>query len=280
MENIIKKDGCTVIKPNMGNLTHHPGVTTTPDLLYHVVSRLRDHVEDVVVGESDGMRYSCDEAFALTGFRDAVESAGGRIVNFSKDEQVEVDVNGLHWNKILLPKTIIEADSFISMPVIKTHEATLITCGLKNQFGCLANRHRILYHRYLHEVLVDINLAIQPDLVITDGIICMEGNGPIHGPLKELGIILASNNVLANDLVVSEIMKVDYNNVVHLKNAIIANLGPNVLEDIDIRGVSLSNFKNINFNPVKLDLVARAMISVSSNPLLTRILLLSPLFNF
>jgi uncharacterized protein (DUF362 family) len=275
----IKKHGRVVIKPNMGNLTYVPAIVTCPEIVYHVVKYVRTQADEVIVGESDGMRYSCDDAFEKTGIKEAVERAGGRIVNLSRDDQIPVKIHGLHWKELALPRTIVEADSFISIPVIKTHETTTITCAIKNQFGCIGDRYRILNHRYLHEILADINLGVHPDLVITDGTICMEGNGPIHGPTKELGIIMASDNVLANDLVATQVMKFDYRKIKHLANAIRLGLGPSSIDQISIEGVPLSDFADVSFEPVKLDIVARTLIVVSSNRFLTRTLLLSPLFN-
>jgi uncharacterized protein (DUF362 family) len=56
----IRKGGRAVIKPNMGNLTYVPAVVTCPEVVYHVVSYVRTQTDQVIVGESDGMRYSCD----------------------------------------------------------------------------------------------------------------------------------------------------------------------------------------------------------------------------
>lgn len=271
----IEQHGRVVIKPNMGNLTYVPAIITRPDVIHYVVKIIKTWANDVIVGESDGTHYECDEAFIRTGVKDAVESAGGRIINFSHDEQVKVPVDGLRWQEVVLPKTIVDADSFITLPVIKTHETTLITCALKNQFGCIANRYRCLYHKDLHTILADINMAINPDLVITDGTYCMEGNGPIHGPVKELGIVIASDNVVANDLVVAKIMGVDYKEVKHLYNAMTLGVGR---YPAHIVGIPLDSFNNVTFKPVNLDTISKILVRVTANPLLCRTLLLSPLF--
>jgi uncharacterized protein (DUF362 family) len=274
----IKKGGQIVVKPNMGNLTYIPGVITNPDVLYHVVSRLRDYAEDVIVGESDGIRYSCDEAFAKTNFKAIVEKAGGRVINFSNDKQIPVKISGFFWDEVLLPKSIVDADSFVSIPLVKTHEATTLTCGIKNQWGCIADRNRILFHHHLHKVLVDVNLAIKPDLIVTDGTICMEGNGPIHGPSKELNLIICSNNVLANDIVVSRIAKFDENTIEYLTNACKIGLGPNNISEIEILGESLKNFNDFFLAPPKLDLVANAMSLIYRSKFLTHVVFVSPFF--
>jgi uncharacterized protein (DUF362 family) len=275
---LIKKGGTTVVKPNMGCFVYVPGVITRPEVIYHVVSNLKTWAGEVIVGESEGTHYSCDEAYVNTGVKEAVEKAGGKIVNFSKLEQIPVHIdNGLHWKDVKLPKILVEADSFVSIPVIKTHETTLLTCAIKNQFGCYAEKYRNLEHHWIHEIIVDLNSAIKPDLVVTDGTICMEGNGPIHGPAKELGIILASNNVLANDLVATQIMKFDALKIKHLINAMKVGLGPSNINEVTIIGMDLSNFSNVKFAPIKLDLVSKATAFVSNNRILTKVLFDSPI---
>ena len=266
----VKKGGTVVVKPNMGCFTYSPGIITRPEVVFEVVKNLLSWADEVIVGESDGVRYSCDDAFIATGVKRAVEDAGGKVINFSKDKQVPVSIEGIHWKEVILPKTIADADSFVSIPVPKTHEITKFTCGIKNQFGCLGDRYRNLNHHWIHEILVDINLAIQPDLIVTDGTICMEGNGPIHGPPKELGIIMASDNVLANDLVAIDIMKLDPSGIEHIVNAIRVGLGPANLSEVSIKGLKLSEFVDISFKPVDLDIVSNAAVFICNNRHLTR----------
>lgn len=274
----VKQHGRICVKPNMGNLTNVPAVITRPDFVHHVVKILKTWADEVIVGESDGTHYNCDEAFVRTGVKDAVEAAQGRVINFSHDEQVKVPIQGLYWREVTLPKTIVNADSFVTLPVIKTHETTLISCAIKNQFGCIANRNRCLYHHHLHEILADINLAIKPDLVVTDGTYCMEGNGPIHGAVKQLDIVMASDDVVANDLVACHIMKVPFTRVEHLMNSMRAGFGARDWRDIEMPGLGLGEFNNVRFQPIHLDLIAKILIKVTNTPILTRVLLLSPLF--
>lgn len=269
----IKQHGRVCIKPNMGNTTFVTGVITRPDIIHYVVKIVKTWASEVIVGESDGTHYDCD--FVKTGVKDAVESAGGKVVNFSHDVQVKVPVKGLYWKEVVLPKTVVDADSFITMPVIKTHETTIMTCAIKNQFGCIANRYRCLYHNHLHEVLADINLAIKPDLVVTDGTYCMEGNGPIHGPVKELGIIMASDNVVANDMAVAQIMGVDWIRIKHIANSVKLGVGT---QDIESLGINPIEFYPFDYQLPKLDIVAKTLERVANSPTLTRLLLLSPMF--
>ncbi|MHA1713632.1 MAG: DUF362 domain-containing protein [Candidatus Ranarchaeia archaeon] len=276
---IVKPDDTVVIKPNMGNLTYSEGVVTTPELVFHVVSAIRDRASEVIVGESDGIRYSCDEAFEKTGIKQAAEQAGGRVINFSKDKQVEIQVNGLFLDTIKLAESLVNADVRVSIPVIKTHEATTITCAMKNQFGCIPDRRRILYHHHLNEVLVDINRILDPRIIITDGIACMEGNGPIHGPIRHENLLFASNHVVANDLVIAEhVMQIPVERIKHLKIAIDNGFGPSSLDEIKLLA-DINEIKS-KFSAPQLDIVAKVMLSTFKSRTLTWLLYVSPFFNF
>lgn len=268
-----------VVKPNMGNLTFVAGIVTHPHVVASLVSTIRDRASRVIVGESDGLRYDADVAFRMTGFKKAIESPGGEILNFSKDQLIQVKLDGLYLKHINMPRTLLEADCVVNVPVVKTHECTMITCAMKNMFGCIPDRKRILYHHHLNEVIVDINTLIKSDLVLTDGIVAMEGNGPTHGPTKDLMVMFASNNALANDMVISNmIFGISPNRVRHLALAIQMGLGPREMREILFKG-NLGEIRTRLELPT-LDMVAKAMLTTYKSRTITHMLYISPLFKF
>jgi uncharacterized protein (DUF362 family) len=58
-------------------------------------------------------------------------------------------------------------------------------------------------------MLVETARAISPELTIIDGIIGHEGNGPINGEPRALGVLAASNDVFALDRAMVEVLGVD-----------------------------------------------------------------------
>src|SRR5512136_1211851 len=78
------------IKPNMSHPEYVPGVVTDPVMLEQLVGLLRNSVERVTVGESNGFNYPCASAFKNTGIETAVKAAGGSVVNLSEDRMVNV----------------------------------------------------------------------------------------------------------------------------------------------------------------------------------------------
>jgi len=80
------------VKPNLSHPEYVPGVVTNPDLVFELVSLLRDGTKEVIVGESDGFNYPCSLAFEKTGMAEAVKKAGGTVVNLSEDKVVQVNL--------------------------------------------------------------------------------------------------------------------------------------------------------------------------------------------
>ena len=276
----IHRGDTVIIKPNMGHPTYEPGVITSPEVLYHLVKLIRDRASEVIVGESDGIRYSCDDAFKNTGIGEAALKAGAKVINFSKEEKIEVKFdNSLFLRKIELPKILVESDSFITVPVIKTHEVTTLTCSLKNQFGCIPDKHRILYHHHLNEVIVDLNMLLRPKLSVVDGTIGMEGNGPIHGQKVHLNLVMAADDVVAADATVCRLIGFNPNQIKHLKLAAEKGLGTIEAKEIEI--LPTNNLPNkYKFKAPNPDLVTKLMLLAYRSKTLTWLFFISPLFNF
>ncbi len=83
-----------------------------------------------------------------------------------------------------LPKTIVEADGVISIPKMKTHHWVGMTGAMKNLFGIVPGRKYGYPKNFLHfkgipQCILDINRLVQTKLSIVDGIVAMQGDGPI-----------------------------------------------------------------------------------------------------
>jgi hypothetical protein len=82
--------------------------------------------------------------------------------------------------------TVAEAEVLISMPKFKTHHWAGVTLSLKNLFGtlpgiCYGWPKNELHHRGIENSIIDIALTRTPELAVVDGIIGMEGDGPLNG---------------------------------------------------------------------------------------------------
>ncbi len=195
------------IKPNVCYPKNVDGmILTDPRILEAVISIVKKKTNRILVVESDSVSGSAEKRMIRSGFMDIVERTGVEFLNLSKDEVEEHEVSGL---TLQIPKTLLKADYVINLPKIKTHESVLISIAMKNMFGALANKKKFKLHSKLSDILVYINRVFRQDLIIVDGLIGMEGIGPIHGSPVKLGLIVAGTNPVTVDAVCCQIMGID-----------------------------------------------------------------------
>jgi len=256
-EEIVPRDATVVIKPNL--CTAVPGKTeasnTDPAITEAVCELLLTRTRRVVIGESDGLRQKAQDAFAESGYVDMAKRLGIPFVNFSESPwaPVECPPAGI----IELPRILLEADVFITLPVLKTHALTYFTGALKNQWGCLPQYNRILVHKYLDPLLATLHQVLRPKLAVMDGIVAMEGRGPANGKPRRLDVVLASRDSVALDATAMRLIGLDVPRSRHV--VLTAERGLGVLDErrIDVDG----DFKRFatQFEPAVLDKAIAAM---------------------
>jgi hypothetical protein len=178
--------------------------------------------------------------------------------------------------KILLPKTLVEADSVVSVPVMKTHEFTLYGGAIKNLFGCIPSNRRIFLHPHLSEVFHDLITVLQPKFAVMDATVAMEGNGPNRGIPVPMNLVLASSDLLTIDKVATEIMGINWKEISHL-NFIDQHLPQNKVK-AKIIGENIEPLKRQFLQPYA-DLAVRSQRWVYKHYLLTRLCFGTPIFD-
>jgi len=256
-DRIVKPGNKVVIKVNGTHYHYLPGITVNPVLVGDFVKLLKGLGADVIVGEGDLQRVSADEALKGCGIQDAAEDAGAQVVNFMKDEMVNVDIKGEYFdfNDYKVPRAFTDCDVFASMPVFKTHKLTGVTLTLKNHFGCVPDDLRLKYHGSIDQVLADFLLLLKPKLIVMDGRIGLESDGPIAGLPKKLDLVLTGTNGVAADAVACNIMDHDPATVKHIMTAHKRGLGPIDPKDMVLTGEKIEDVKD-PFEPANPDTIS------------------------
>ncbi len=269
--------GKVFIKPNLCSKNYIQGAVTNPQVLFHLVKILRDRAEEVIVGESNGYNYCCNDALAMTGTKKIVEKAGGKAINLSEDEIVNVENPAtLVLRDFPLPKTIVEADSVVDIPVMKTHEFTNYSGAIKNLFGCIPNNRRIFLHPNFNEVMHDLLVLLKPKFVVMDATFAMEGNGPNRGIVIPMNLILTSSDLVAIDKLCCKIMGINWTDISYLK--FIDKHLQREESEIQVVGEKVENIKRKFLLPYA-DLGVRAQRWVYKNYFLTRLCFGTPFLN-
>jgi uncharacterized protein (DUF362 family) len=261
------------VKPNMSHPEYLPGVVTCPELLGELVGLLRDEVSEVIVGESNGFNYPCKSAFEKTGIETAVRIAGGSVINLSEDKVVKVKFpsNSSPLKELFLPKTVLDADAVVDLPLMKTHEFAMYSGAIKNLFGCVPSNRRIYLHPYLPEVFYRLYSVLKPQLTIMDARVGIEGNGPTKGKPVKMDLMLISNDALAIDITTAKIMELNwkksYLNYIMKKTDLQE-------EAILVQGLQVTEVKR-KFESPKIDLPVKAQMKIYQHEFLTKLLFCS-----
>jgi uncharacterized protein (DUF362 family) len=256
-----------MIKPNLSHYEYITGVVTSPQLTADLIGLLRDGAEEVVVAESEGFNYSCREAFRATGMEEAVKRAGATVLNLSEDKVVEVKFSRGPLKHLFLPKTALDADAVVDLPLMKTHEFMMFSGAIKNLFGCVPSNRRIFLHPYLPEVMCRLYTLLKPALTIMDARVGIEGNGPTKGVPVPMGLVLTGNDALATDIVATQIMKLPWKDTYLNYIAQQTHLAET---DITVCGVPVAQVAH-RFAPPNIDLPVRAQMEIYKHEYLTKL---------
>lgn len=231
-----------LIKPNVLRSSEaNEGIVTHPAVLLSVVEKVEEMgPSSIVVGDNPGLfNYGAnEESFKKTGLMDAAKGYYQNIGNESK----KVGFNPEFMPMISLSKAVFDADIIISLPKFKTHGLTVITGAIKNSYGFLPGAQKAKLHKMagsperFHEMVVEVFRLRVPDLFIVDAVVGMEGNGPASPDLRDIGLILASDNAVAIDSVIAGMMGLKPDRLRFLQKAKEFGLGENDLDKIEIIG--------------------------------------------
>ena len=203
-----------LLKPNMvepsRKIAH---MTTHPAVIVAAAEVFRDWGAEVVVGEAPGHVRDTEMALAESGIDHAARDADVRFADLNY-EPVSWQPNRGRRSKLdgfWLPRSVVEADYVVSLAKMKTHHWMGLTASMKNLYGVLPGLaygwpKNVLHHAGIPETVYDINASLPALLAVVDGIECMEGDGPILGSRKHMGLVVVGRNLPAVDATIARIM--------------------------------------------------------------------------
>lgn len=228
-------------------------VTTHPAVVRAMAELVREAGGVPWVGDASGAYGMTGQALRLSGIQKASEEAGAELLNFEATGSYEVLVPGHRvLEKILVAKPVMDCDVLVSMPKMKTHQLVKYTGAVKNFFGIIPGAAKARIHldapseERFSEATVDIFSVVKPRLAVMDGIVGMEGEGASNGAPINSGLILASGDCVALDVVASEAMGFNHKDIFVTNYAHARGLGVGELADIQVVGEQLSDVR-INF---------------------------------
>jgi uncharacterized protein (DUF362 family) len=222
--NYPEKVTTVVIKANVCYYwDYSTGETTDPRIIAAIIDYLRTKFGediDISVAEADATAMKTKYAFKILGYNRLCQAKNVKLVNLCdgeiEEKQVTVDNQTL---TLPVNKVLLESDLLINVSKMKVHNLVGMTGSFKNMFGAIGKPRKFSYHPNLNATIVGINKLVKSDICIVDGLI-------VHGKYsKKAGLILASDDALASDFVVSKIMGFKPKSIGHLKLAVKENVG-------------------------------------------------------
>ena len=187
----IPGDASVALKPNLVMAgTPESGATTHAGVLSGCIEYLQSHgfskisiIEGSWVGDQTG------RAYKVCGYDKVCQKYGVPFYDLKRDDTVTVETD---LRPMEICRRAWEADFLISLPVLKGHCQTTMTCALKNCKGCIPDREKRRFHKEgLMKPIAALAAALRPDLYIVDSI-CgdlnfEEGGTPVQTNRMYLG---------------------------------------------------------------------------------------------
>jgi uncharacterized protein (DUF362 family) len=234
-----------VIKPNMVDVSPDRPVHTDPQLIEALVLHLGDlGAREIILAEGTSHNRDSESLFRRSGYEALAKRRGARIVDLNYDDispVKSVNPRATLLKELYLPRTILSADVIISVPKMKTHKLAGITLSMKNMFGILPGMtygwpKNTLHWNGIPLSICEINGTIKTHYSIVDGVVGMEGHGPIMGTARKAGVLVMGDNALAVDATAARVMGVNPVRVDYLAMAHQIKLGSLRREDIVVAG--------------------------------------------
>lgn len=246
ISDIIKPGYKVLINPNFVAVPKErcTGGVTRWEVTKAVAERVLEEGAEPIIAESAAAGVDTEEVIQTCGYQ-KLRDEGFSVIDLKKRKPASISVeNGKVIDKMNTWDLVAEADAVISVPVMKNHDQTEVTLGMKNLKGLIADGQKKYFHRHgVVNGVVDIIQTIKPVLTVIDGTFCQQGLGPIYGETLEMDLILASKDIVACDAVGSAVMGYDVDAPMITMEAYNRGLGEKNLDKIEVIGCPIDSVK-------------------------------------
>jgi len=206
-----------VLKPNLVEFDQNTVINTHPKMVHAALEAFRAAgAADVRVAEGPGHRRVTLDLADAAGYFSAFPKFESLFTDLNLDEVTKVNLirPNSKLSSLYLPNTVLGCDLLVSMPKMKTHHWVGATLSMKNLFGLVPGGvygwpKNVLHWAGIAETIADLHTLFPRTFSIVDGIVGMEGNGPIQGTPRPMGLVVAGADPVAVDATCCRIMHID-----------------------------------------------------------------------
>ena len=223
-DRFFQKGQRVLIKPNL-IVPKAPDVPaqTHPEVIYAMARIVKEVGAFPVIGDSPAWSTTAGCLKAL-GIDKRLKELGAEIVNLN--QPIRMNIEGAN---VGISRASLEADAIINLPKLKAHQQLGATFAFKNMYGCvcgLAGKEKAYWHfargkevESFCRMIVGIYQKLSPVLNIIDGVVGMEGQGPISGNPRDIGYLIAGTDPAACERVCCDLVGFDPNDLPLLTTA-------------------------------------------------------------
>jgi uncharacterized protein (DUF362 family) len=213
-----------VLKPNMVEFDERTVINTNPKLVHAALEGFRAAgAADVRIAEGPGHRRLTFDLADAAGYFSTIPGFESAFTDLNLDELTLVQMvrPQSKLRSLYLPNTILNCDLLVSLPKLKVHHWAGATLSMKNLFGVVPGGvygwpKNVLHWAGINETIADLHTLFPRAFSIVDGIVGMEGNGPIQGTPHSTGVVVAGADPVAVDATCCRIMGLDTQRIGYL----------------------------------------------------------------
>ena len=212
-----------VLKPNLVEYEPGSSINTHPMLVHAALEAFRALGATVAIAEGPGHRRSTLDLADAAGYFSTIPDFENLFTDLNLDEVslVRLAQPVSRLDSLYLPHTVLGSDLLVSMPKMKTHHWAGATLSMKNLFGIVPGGvygwpKNVLHWAGIHNCIADLHSLFPNHFAIVDGIVGMDGNGPIQGRPKPVGAIVSGRDPVAVDATCCRIMQIEPSRIEYL----------------------------------------------------------------
>jgi uncharacterized protein (DUF362 family) len=240
-----------LIKPNLVDLPREnkPAVTNPAVIIAAAEALRRRGAAKIIVADGPALQRDAWQIVDAVGLTQLLTADALEFVdlNLANVQAVPNSGRNLGLSQLFYPQPVLQADVIVSIPKMKVHHWAGVTLSMKSMIGTLPAKiygwpRNILHVRDFNNAIIDLNLTQPCDYAIVDGIVGMQGNGPIGGTPVDVGAIIMGATPPAVDATATRIMGLNPAAVAYLQRAD-GVLGPISESSIEQRGETIASVR-------------------------------------
>jgi uncharacterized protein (DUF362 family) len=205
-----------VLKPNLVEFEPESTINTHPMMVHAALEAFREMGATVAIAEGPGHRPGTLDLADAAGYFRLIPDFENLFTDLNQDDVSRVALRHpvSRLDSLYLPHTVLSSDLLVSMPKMKTHHWVGATLSMKNLFGIVPGGvygfpKNVLHWAGISESIADLHSLFPRHFAIVDGIVGMDGNGPIQGKPKPVGAIVSGHDAVAVDATCCRIMQIE-----------------------------------------------------------------------